>query len=852
VYADDVRLAALAESLTDSRDPLLQALESQETAADPADDRFSKRMLELLKASAKDETAQLQLAETPSGLGVFSATLDSLQLPLQLEHYRPLRVIGQGGMGKVLLAEDTRLGRLVAVKTLRAELAAIPQARERFLREARTAASLEHDHLVPIYHVGEADGVPFLAMPLLKGETLDALLRRTGKPLPPLQAARIAREVAEGLSAAHELRLIHRDVKPSNIWLEAPHGRVKILDFGLAKAHDVSETEFDPNLTATGAIVGTPAYMAPEQGAGSAIDGRSDLFSLGCVLYEMLCGRRAFDGPNTMSILTSLALHTPPAPHTLDHNCPEVLSQLAMQLLQKDPTARPVSARAVVDALKAFEAMGSPDAPKDASRKTAVGDVPSVHSAKPAASGGAAALSGQRPWSRTVLVALGLLLAGAASYGVIQITTDRGTYIIETDDPGFSFRVSQGAVILEDSRTRRTYDLRIVSQDRAKGQFELEVADRDAALVFKTPTLTIQRGEQVALTASIQQKPPVGANSSAPIVEAPVKPASPVEPRSEDPEREAARYVMEIGGAILVNEYTNVMRRGAELPAGPIQLTYVFLRMNDQVDDAAVAIFKPCRHLEVIHLEFTRVTDAGLVNFRECRKLHSVNLSGPRVTDIGLANFSDCENLTELRLIDTGVTNAGLPALKGRRNLRELAIQKALMTDDGLASLSECENLVQLALHQMPLTDVGLDHVKSLRKLKVLNVSMTQISDRGLRRLRESPDLERLDLEGLKLTKEGLDSFNGCQKLGFLKLSETDVDDDAISSLKGHSKLLTLILSGTQVSDAGVDTLQECGSLVELVLYRTRVTAAGIDRLKKALPRCRIEWDEGVVAPPTD
>ena len=175
-------------------------------------------------------------------------------------------------------------------------MAANPAAKGRFLREARGAAKLHHDHIIPIYYVGESDGIPFLAMPFLEGEPLDLRIKRGGdhSPLPIPEAIRIAREVAQGLAVAHEHGVIHRDIKPGNIWLEAPNGRVKILDFGLARTEKEAA-----HLTASGAIMGTPAYMAPEQARGKHVDARADLFSLGCVLYEMVSGRRPFTGADT-------------------------------------------------------------------------------------------------------------------------------------------------------------------------------------------------------------------------------------------------------------------------------------------------------------------------------------------------------------------------------------------------------------------------------------------------------------------------------------------------------------------------------------------------------------------------
>src|SRR5579884_3469374 len=203
--------------------------------------------------------------------------------------YRVVRLLGAGGMGCVFEAVDPNLGRRVALKVLNADTAAHPQGRQRFLREARTAAALQHEHVVAIHHVGEDNGVPFLVMPLLQGETLEKRLALTG-PFPVPVAVRIGREIAEALSAAHRKGLIHRHVKPANVWLQTPGWRVKLLDFGLARPAEGGRTR----LTRLGQAVGTPSYLAPEQIAGEA-EPRSDLFSLGCVLYEMVTGRRPFD-----------------------------------------------------------------------------------------------------------------------------------------------------------------------------------------------------------------------------------------------------------------------------------------------------------------------------------------------------------------------------------------------------------------------------------------------------------------------------------------------------------------------------------------------------------------------------
>jgi serine/threonine protein kinase len=252
-------------------------------------------------------------------------------------------------MGVVFRAEDPMLGREVALKVMNPALAADEANRERFLREARAVASLKHDHVVTIHQVGVERGIPFLAMQLLQGEILQhRLMSETALPLP--EVLRIGREIAEGLTAVHAGGLIHRDIKPSNVWLEQGSGRVKILDFGLARPL----TEDQP-LTLVGGMVGTPAYMSPEQSAGGPLDARGDIFSLGCVLYQMATGRMAFGGGSPLRILQALATANPPPPHKLAPSIPRSLSALIMRLLAKNPNDRPGSAAEVVAELAAIE-----------------------------------------------------------------------------------------------------------------------------------------------------------------------------------------------------------------------------------------------------------------------------------------------------------------------------------------------------------------------------------------------------------------------------------------------------------------------------------------------------------------
>ncbi len=268
----------------------------------------------------------------------------------RLGQYRILKQLGQGGMGVVFQAEDTQLRRLAALKVMLPELAAREHARARFLREARAAAALKHDNVVTIYQVGEDGPVPFLAMEFLTGKSLEEWLRPDRRATIP-EALTLGKQIAKGLAAAHAAGLIHRDIKPANLWLEAPRGRVKILDFGLARN---MAGEFTA-LTQSGAVVGTPAYMAPEQARGEVVDHRCDLFSFGCILYRMVTGRMPFQGNTLYAVLAAIATETPPSVQELNPTVPAALASLIERLLAKAPADRPASAQVVLDELQQIE-----------------------------------------------------------------------------------------------------------------------------------------------------------------------------------------------------------------------------------------------------------------------------------------------------------------------------------------------------------------------------------------------------------------------------------------------------------------------------------------------------------------
>lgn len=297
----------------------------------------------LVGASRTDATATFDAATLLTG----SSSESGRRLPERLGRYEIRGVLGRGGMGDVLHAYDPLLLRSVAIKVLHADIFDDEEGTERLVREAQSAAAVEHDHIVPIFAVEARHGHTCIVMPLLKGQSLHTRLEQTPGPVSLPEILRIGRETAEGLAAAHAHGLIHCDIKPANLWLEAPRDRVRILDFGLAIAlHEGSSNR--------GGISGTPGYLAPEQAQGHPLDSRTDIFSLGCVLYRMATGQAPFTGDKRFMALWTVLAEPPVAASELNSAIPFQLSELISRMMSRHPDERPASAPAVVAALEAI------------------------------------------------------------------------------------------------------------------------------------------------------------------------------------------------------------------------------------------------------------------------------------------------------------------------------------------------------------------------------------------------------------------------------------------------------------------------------------------------------------------
>ncbi|HEV3257931.1 MAG TPA: serine/threonine-protein kinase, partial [Gemmataceae bacterium] len=291
-----------------------------ETHADPGDGEHDVPILDFLAPSGK-----------PGSLG-------------RLDHYEVLAVVGGGGMGIVLKAFDEVLQRVVAIKVMAPQLAITASARKRFMREAQAAAAIRDEHVIDIHAVDEANGLPYLVMEFVNGISLQDRLDRDG-PLELKEILRIGMQTATGLSKAHAQGLIHRDIKPANILLENGVQRVKITDFGLARAVD------DASLTQSGVVAGTPQYMAPEQTRGEPVDHRADLFSLGSVLYAMCTGHPPFRADSPLAVLRRVADDEPRPVRQINPEVPEWLEAIVAKLHAKDPSGRFPAASELADLL---------------------------------------------------------------------------------------------------------------------------------------------------------------------------------------------------------------------------------------------------------------------------------------------------------------------------------------------------------------------------------------------------------------------------------------------------------------------------------------------------------------------
>jgi serine/threonine protein kinase/Leucine-rich repeat (LRR) protein len=755
----------------------------------------------------------------------------------RIGHYEVLQVLGRGGFGIVFRAFDEVLQRVVALKVMAPQLAATSPARRRFLREARSSAQVRHENVVQVYEVAEQP-LPYLAMEFIPGETLQQRLDRVG-PLDVLEVLRIGRQIAEGLAAAHATELIHRDIKPGNVLIEGGQHKVKITDFGLARAAD------DASISQSGIIAGTPMYMAPEQAKGETLDQRADLFSLGSVLYQMAAGRPPFRANGTVAVLKRVAEDTPRDIREIIPETPQWLCDIIAKLHAKGRDDRYQSAREVADVLADCEAQLKANARlKDYSR---------IPRSKPQR-------SGRRKWVAVALAALLLtLLASWFGRAAILFFTDRGelellpeaglvSVILLQNNEGVIDGDKLHAPVTDwlDMKKRQVlhlppgrYQLNVgtwpagthVSQWEVTTSGPLGSNEVTVPVINSSAIVTVANGRRVTLRAKLRTDPA----RPAPVVDAGVQriAALPAAEQVEEVRKELMRRNPGFDGKVghkiedgVVTEFRIVTDKVTDI--APIRV-WSALRVLDcrgtstnNKPNGLLADLTPLKGMNLAgltHLDLrdTKVTDAGMACFKDCKDLRYLQLDSTQVTDKGLAHFKDCKKLTELHLINT------------------------LASDAGLVHFQDCKALTHLNLGGTKMNDVGLANFKDCKGLTELYLFNTQVSDAGLVHFQDCKALTRLNLAGTKVSNVGLAYFKDCKELTYLHLDRTPVGDAGLANFKGM-RLTELYIDNTATTDL---TPLQGMPLADIRLTPKNITK-GLDILRdmKGLKTIGIQWDQ--------
>ena len=751
--------------------------------------------------------------------------------------YRIVKELGRGGMGAVYAAVDTRLDRRLALKVMLPRYAADVEAKERFLREARAAAKVSHDNVVTIYEADERDGVAYIAMQFLQGLPLDQYLKKKGNPSLP-QVVRIAREAAAGLAAAHRIGLVHRDIKPGNLWLEAPNGRVKVLDFGLAKPLDA-----DVELTKSGAIVGTPAYMAPEQARGLKVDHRVDLFSLGVMLYRLCTGRLPFQGPSTMAVLMALGTEEPTPVRSLSPKMPDRLAELIHQLLAKKPEQRPTSAAEVVKRLREIgEQMGRATAP-DLENRPAT-SVPAAVSVPASDNPFADLTTEQKNESDNPF----------AEVGPARIEASRPRSIaVKSEAPPPKKPISRAALAAGFLLPALLVGIIIIIRTKDGKQTKLDVPTGTKV------TIREEKGEPV-VNIDLDEK------KSAPIektsVETEPKPALAA---MANPDFKAISWVLANGGWVELQGNAKVWP-GTPVPPEPTLMTVATFK-GGKLNNDELGILVGCKALAVIDFHAAPLTDQGLTRLSGC-SVTRLALGATQVTNGGLGALKDLPKLEHLDLSGSPATDRGLAVLQTLPTLKSIVLAGARVTDASVSEVVKATKLSEIQLVNTHITGEGLKLLARHPALKVIRLHGNKIGDAGLKSLAAASNLTKLELIDEAATPAGIDAFHaavtGCRVLqdgrlvhdGRTAPTTPVVDPDRRAAdwalalggkvwLNGAEQPLTassvlpvvrfaltgVEVKGPKVTDETLAVLKDCRRLTRLRLTRTRVTNEGLAQL---------------------
>jgi serine/threonine protein kinase len=617
-------------------------------------------------AADEDDLSFLQSTDKPDLLGL-------------LGDYEIHEQIGRGGMGIVLKANEPALGRVVAIKVLAPKLASSVSARRRFVREGRAAAKVVHDNIVTVYGVQETEGIPYLIMQHVEGESLQQRLDRAG-PLPLIDIVRIGQQAAAGLAAAHAHGLIHRDIKPANLLLETPRNflptgpseaaeRVKITDFGLARMAD------DVQMTQHGMVLGTPEYMSPEQARGEAVDHRADLFSLGSVLYAMCTGQPPFRASSALGMLRQVSDETPIPVRSLNPETPAWLEAVVARLMQKNPEDRFQQAAEIGTLLADYLAhLRQPNVP-----------APRLPAAP-------------RPKGRRS-AGLWLVLAGMAlALGVAVSSYDD---VLLPTAPQVKRPVGRRPDLSPPAAIHQA-PAAPDAQAQAPG-----VKEQPQPLAFEEPPEVTQAIAMIARFGGQFKRD---------------------ERLPDKPIIQVSFYHAADKGAVTDDDI-------ALLVALPKIRIVNF--QGTKMTDTAMKTIARFKDLKEAFLGQTRLGDAGIEELANLERLTHIGVEDTQVSDVGIQKLAGLKNLIYLNIGGTRITDGCFKEVGGFVKLRMLCAYRADVTDVGIKQLKGLLELEKLLIFDTAVTDTGMKELGGLQRLKEINAERTGVTAAGLKQMKE-------------------------------------------------------------------------------------------------------------------
>jgi serine/threonine protein kinase len=737
-------------------------------------------------------------------------------------HYEFQDVIGEGGMSIVYKARDKMLGRTVAIKLMHTHIASSSRQIMRFQQEAKAASLLSHPNVISIHEFGMIeDGQPFLIMDYADGKSLSEIISTRGR-LPLTRALGIFVQVCDALSHAHHKNVIHRDLKPSNIMLcrgDRGEDVAKVVDFGIAK---IVQPEADKRaLTQTGEVFGSPPYMSPEQCAGWPLNNRSDIYSMGCLMFEALSGSPPFQGESLVVTVYKHMNEPPPRLVLPGEKYPDVLEKIILKCLDKDPNERyhgmeqlRDDLQRVLDEIEGREHDGAfycTDEERSAS-------YPAFH------------------WLRTHPIVAGtiglLVLASAAATLSMNMGPSHGSKVPSQEAANVAARDSMLPISMPNW-----------SGDDATMQDKINNHPEDTLISFDDKPLSdagfvnarrLRWLKRLSIADAEITDKTLKELGMLPVLERLNIKKTPV---TDD----GMAYLTNLKNLNELNlADTRVTGKGIPTIARIKSLVSLDLG-NLNLTDEDLAPLAQLPNLKILKLNGNHVSGKALANFKELRGLE---LHGNPVSDETVDHLLKVNKLAEIDLGDTAITDSGGVKLAAHRSFTEILLQDTKVGDGTTRALLKLPNLVAINLSGTKITSKVIPAIAASRTIQRLDLNKTAMDNRAVGLIGKMTQLTRLDIGGSPVDDAGFAQLAGLKSLIQLGLDHTRVGDQSMPTVVKFSNLKELNLSGTHVTNKGVEKLAQLDHISYLQTANCRrVDDEGLSVMRRAHPQCRLDTD---------